>query len=128
MLAIMIAFSSAPARAHDNHRPDLNEWYAGLVNHAGNRCCDGTEAKHVADVDWQSACSFEVKDGQTARKCRYQVFIANRWWDVPDAAVIDSPNLDGRPLVWPTYYWIDGNPEHGLSSVSIQCFLPGAGG
>lgn len=118
----------APARTHDHKRPDLDKWFAGLLNHAGNRCCDDTEAKHIANVDWQSACSFEVQDGQTQRKCHYQVFIADRWWDVPERAVVEGPNLDGETLVWPTYYWIDGKPENGLSSISIQCFMPGAGG
>jgi hypothetical protein len=116
------------AQAHDHKRPDLNKWFETRTNVQGNRCCDGSEAKLLANVDWQSACSFEVQEGKTERVCHYQVFIAGRWWDVPNTALVTGPNLDGETLVWPTYYWIDGIPDHGISSISIQCFMPGAGG
>ena len=106
--------------AHDHSRPQLNDWYAAQQNGNGISCCDGQEATRIANVDWQSACN---QDG-----CHYQVFIEKQWWDVPEWAVVQGPNLDGETLVWPIYYWKDGKPENGLSSVFIRCFLPGAGG
>jgi hypothetical protein len=115
----MIGFAFA-AQAHDHKRPDLNSWYAEQKNDNGVPCCDGSEATRIANVDWQSACK--------GNECRYQVFIGGQWWDVPDWAVVKSPNMDGETLVWPIYYWRDGKPENGLSSVFIRCFMPGAGG
>lgn len=101
---------------HDQARPDLDIWYRNLFSQHGP-CCDGTDAKHVADVDWDSTCA----DG----KCHYRVFLYDRWWDVSDDAVVFGPNLSGSPLVWPV-------PTRGLDgavvSVFIRCFMPGAGG
>jgi hypothetical protein len=122
VVAVAAIFLSAPAYAHDHERADLDEWFKALKNSQGTPCCDDTEAKHVANVDWQAAC--EKGTGE----CHYQVFLVKRWWNVPDDAVLKSPNLDGKTLVWPLYYWIDGKPENGISSVFIRCFMPGAGG
>ena len=108
------------AFGHDHKRPNLDQWYTAQHNSNGVPCCDGSEATRIANVDWQSAC--------VEGECHYQVFIDNRWWDVPDWAVVKGPNMDGEPLVWPIYYWRDGKPENGLSSVFIRCFMPGAGG
>lgn len=108
------------AQAHDHKRPDLSQWFAEQKNGNGVSCCDGQEATRLANVDWQSACV----DGE----CHYQVFIDKQWWDVPEWAVVKGPNMDGETLVWPIYYWKDGKPENGLSSVFIRCFMPGAGG
>jgi hypothetical protein len=125
---LFLVLLCAPAFAHDHKRPDLTEWFKEQKNNQGTPCCDGTEAKHIADVEWQSACSFEVEKGETIRTCRYQVYLEKSWWDVPDESVVKSPNLDGEALVWPIFYWKDGKPENGISSVSIRCFMPGAGG
>jgi hypothetical protein len=124
LLAVTVVLSLlgfvAYAFAHDHARPDLNAWYESLSNGNGTPCCDSTEATRIQDVDWQSSC----KDA----KCHYQVFIAKQWWDVPDWAIVNAPNQSGATLVWPIYYWNDGKPENGLSSVFIRCFMPGAGG
>jgi hypothetical protein len=112
----MVAFASA----HDREHPDLNAWYESLKNGNDVPCCDNSEATRIQDADWQSAC----KDNE----CHYQVLIDKQWWDVPDWAVVKSPNRNGMTLVWPIYYWKDGKPENGLSSVYIRCFMPGAGG
>ncbi len=116
LLGLLMSFASA----HEHGHPDLNSWYKDLQNGNGVPCCDTSEATKIQDVDWQSAC----KDNE----CHYQVFIDKQWWDVPDWAVVKGPNRNGMTLVWPIYYWKDGKPENGLSSVFIRCFMPGAGG
>ena len=112
---------SVCAHAHDHSRPELNGWYQSL--HAGDKapCCDGEEANHIADMDWDTQCE---QNNSGEQRCHYRVFIYNKWWDVPARAVVDGPNRDGAPLVWaaPTY----NNKE--VFSVFIRCFLPGAGG
>jgi hypothetical protein len=100
---------SLPALAHDHEHPELNGWYQGLHSGKG-ACCDGSEAVHLADVDWES------RDGH------YRVRIADEWWDVPDWAVLDEPNRDGRTLVW-TYN--DWNNVTGKLTVKVRCFMPG---
>src|SRR6266567_2610126 len=93
---------------HDHTRPDLKEWFPGLQSRAKSPCCDGSEAKRLDDVDW------ETKDGH------YRVRIEGLWIDVPDGAIIDSPNLAGPTMVWP--YYVNGE-LHG-----IRCFIPGTMG
>lgn len=95
------------AFAHDSAHPELNDWFMGLRSHSGMPCCDGSDALHIADPDWES------HDGH------YRVKLDGQWVDVPDQAVVDGPNKDGRALVWP--YFIDGKP------IGVRCFLPGAG-
>lgn len=91
-------------QAHDHSRPGLDGWYQGLTSGKG-LCCDGSDATHLADVDWES------RDG------RYRVRIEGEWHDVPPEAVLDGPNLDGRTLVWPI---------KGYGGLTIRCFMPGA--
>jgi hypothetical protein len=101
---------------HDHARPDLDRWFRQQYSGKGP-CCDGAEANHVADVDWDSTCV----DG----KCHFRVMLYNKWWTVDDSAVVEGPNLSGTALVW-------ASPTRGLegevSSVFIRCFMPGAGG
>lgn len=98
------------AHAHDYARPELNFWYEHLSSKGGGICCDGKEATHLADVDWES------RDGH------YRVHVPDVdgnpvWVDVPDDHVIDAPNRDGRTLVWT--YFQNGQPV-------VRCFMPGA--
>lgn len=104
-----------PAFAHDHNRPDLNNWYRQQFSQRGP-CCDGTDAKHAEDTEWDTICT----DG----KCHYRVFLYNRWWDVPETAVVYGPNMAGFALVWDV-------PTRGINgevmSLSIRCFMPGSG-
>jgi hypothetical protein len=120
LIVISIIVLTLPAWAHDHDHPELNAWYETLKNANDVPCCDSSEATRVENVDWQSKCA----DG----RCTYQVFIAKKWWDVPEWAVLTVPNRNGTALVWPIYYWNDGKPENGISSIFIRCFMPGAGG
>jgi hypothetical protein len=102
---------------HDHERPDLDTWFRQQFVEGRGPCCDGTEVKHIADVDYDTTCG---SDG----KCHYRVRLYNKWWDVPDAAIVKGPNLSGTTLVWafPTR-----GLDNGVSSVFIRCFMPGAG-
>ncbi len=106
-LLFLVTAYCGRARAHDHSRPGLNDWYKSLRNKASSPCCDGpsVDAVHLADVDWES------KDG------RYRVRIDGEWVDVPDEALLDGPNRDGRTLVWPT--WSNGKR-------AVRCFMPGS--
>lgn len=115
-LFAFILWAFTHAHAHDHSRPELNGWYLSLSSHGGSPCCDNTDAKHISDVDWDSNCA----DG----KCQYRVRLYDKWWNVPDDAVVDGPNRDGAPLVWMVPTWQNDK----IFSVSIRCFLPGAGG
>lgn len=94
------------AHAHDRERPDLDDWYHGLHSDAGAWCCEGKEATHLADVDWES------KDGH------YRVRVDGTWWDVPEGAVISTPNKDGRAMVWM-------NGGYGGHN-GVRCFMAGS--
>lgn len=106
-VVLLVALYGGWAFAHDSEHPELNGWFMGLRSHSGMPCCDGSDALHIADPDWQS------------HEGHYRVKLDGQWVDVPDAAVVDGPNKDGRALVWP--YFIDGKP------IGVRCFLPGAG-
>jgi len=93
-----------PALAHDANRPELNGWFDKLASGKG-LCCSFADGTAVADPDWDS------KDGH------YRVRLPEGWIDVPDDAVINEPNRDGRTMVWPL---------RGYLGVSVRCFMPGS--
>lgn len=101
----LMGLLSHGAHGHDYKRPDLNNWFMGLRSPGHGPCCDGSEAHHLAGVDW------ETKDGH------YRVRLDNKWYDVPDDALVDGPNLEGEALVWP-FKKVDGD-------IYIRCFMPG---
>lgn len=109
-LTVILAAAMTPimalerASAHDRQHPELNHWYESLRSGKGP-CCDGSEATRLDDAEWES------KDGH------YRVRIRGEWVDVPDDAVVEGPNLDGRAMVWP--YYEDGHPR-------VRCFMPGS--
>jgi hypothetical protein len=82
----------------------LREWFNRLASGRGP-CCSIADGQVVADPDWES------KDGH------YRVRLENKWLDVPDDAVITSPNRIGRTMVWPL-----GSEDR----TSIRCFMPGS--
>ena len=120
LLAVAILFC-VPANAHDYAHPDRQQWYESLRSPGGGPCCDGAEANHIADMDWDTACD---QNNFGERHCHYRVFLHNRWWDVPAQAVVDGANRDGSALVWEIPTWHDNV----IFSVYIRCFMPGAGG
>jgi hypothetical protein len=107
------------AYPHDHQRPELRAWFQSLKSKSGQRCCDGGDAEHV-EAEWDMA------------KGGYRVFLKNpqrpnengQWYDVPDSAVVEQPNLNGIGMVW----W---SPSYGLDgkmTPAWRCFIPGAGG
>jgi hypothetical protein len=85
----------------------------------GYPCCDNGDAEH-AEAEWDT-----TKGG-------YKVFLKNplrpdeagQWFEVPDSAVVERPNLNGIAMVWwSPYYGMDGG-----MTPKWRCFIPGAGG
>ena len=103
MMGTWIAF----ARAHDSHRPDLDQWFNGLKSNYG-LCCSFVDGTAVLDADWESS------------EGHYRVRIEGKWYDVPDQAVLDVPNRYGPAIVW-------RYRDNATSDWKIRCFIPGAG-
>lgn len=93
-------------------RPDLDGWFMKLKSPGGGLCCDLTEAKKIADPDW------DTQDGH------FRVFLEGKWWVVPDDSVVPGPNRYGPALVWPLEY---GDSKGNMQMIGIRCFMPGAG-
>jgi len=106
----------AKSSAHDYARPELKSWFMGLHNQRGTPCCDGEDAVHIEDQDWQTFC--EAGTGQ----CHYQVKLEGKWYTVPDDSVILTPNKTGTALVWPVRTWGAANGDY-----AIRWFMPTAG-
>jgi hypothetical protein len=106
--ALFLGFGLATgAFAHDHNRPELNGWYQSLKNQNKMPCCDGSDAKHVNDLDWET---------QAKERSHFRVRIDGKWIDVPDEAVITEHNKAGFALEWHGYH--DGEPF-------VRCFMPG---
>src|SRR6266404_5646570 len=104
-----LLFYVVPAKAHDQDRPDLNQWFDHLASGKG-LCCSFADGTALADVDW------DVKEGH------YRVRIEEQWWDVPKEAVIEEPNRAGKTMVWPIFY----RPLNAPLRIEIRCFMPGS--
>ena len=118
LLAIALLLSSQ-ALARDDGRwaqadPKMKNWFKDQKipggQGRGTPCCnesDGTFAE-----EW-------MKDG------RYYTRWAEHpeWMLVPEEVVIYGPNYHGSPVVWWTKTYSNGV----RTSVSIRCYVPGAG-
>ena len=120
LVVLMVALGAA--LAHDHVHPELTPWFKSLKSHKGY-CCDGTDALHLRDVDWETQnkedSHFRVRipaKGEDMAKAAMGEEVETMWIDVPDEAVVDEPNRDGATLVWPLY---------GYSGANIRCFMPG---
>jgi hypothetical protein len=83
-------------------RRGIKAWIENLTDHRGTPCC-ATADGAVPDV-WEMGAS------------HYRVKIYGEWLDVPNAAVIKSPNRLGHAVVW-----IDTSED----VMGVRCFLPG---
>lgn len=90
------------------------EWWNGLASGLG-LCCSFADGQRIDNVDWDTAA-----DAQGA--VHYRVRLEGKWIDVPDNAVVHSPNRYGPAVVWPYTIWMGGD-----KGLAIRCFLPGAG-
>jgi hypothetical protein len=108
------------AYPHDLMRPELNAWFKSLENKAGERCCDTGDGQHV-EAEWDMA-----KGGyKVLLKHPHRPTEPGQWFDVPDSAVIDQPNLSGIAMVWwsPSY-----DSRDGTMTPMWRCFIPGPAG
>ena len=102
--------------------PETRNWVQALRNSLGGSCCDTADG---FPVEWDMAGTVDDTSGMHAweasnARSGYRVQLADgKWHDVPNFALIDpKTNKLGYAVVWvlpPT-------------SLSIRCFLPGAGG
>ena len=116
MVFFFIIFLVERAHGHDAQRPDLDNWYSQLRSHTDSPCCDGSDfgkgtAAHLEPQDWAT---------QDKPNSHYKVFLEGVWVDVPDTALVDVPNKDGRALVWFYTTWIEQ-----IGKPTIRCFMPG---
>jgi hypothetical protein len=107
--AVLLAMLLHPAIARDRGQyagtsPELKSWFDSLRSGKGP-CCSDADGSAVSDVDWESSSG------------HYRVRLEGTWFDVPDEAVITTPNRVGRTMVW---------PMQGTAGISIRCFMPGS--
>jgi hypothetical protein len=118
-LSAVVFLEITTAYPHDLMRPDLNAWFKSLKNKVGQPCCDTGDGQH-AEAEWDMA-----KGGYKALlKHPHRPNEPGQWFDVPDSAVIDQPNLSGVAMVW----W---HPLYNFRGEMIpvwRCFIPGPAG
>jgi hypothetical protein len=106
-----------PARAADHGQlgptsPDVKAWASTLENKLKEGCCSTADGWKPEEVE------YDMKGN------KYRVKIDGEWYEVPPEAVVDVPNRFGFAVVWYYRSWLNGMKP----SVSIRCFIPGAGG
>jgi hypothetical protein len=111
---------AAPALARDNGQygatsPEMKAWFESLKSRKGP-CCAYADGRVIADTDWESRGGrYRVRVPRTDPN--YGMASDPVWVDVPDEALITTPNMIGRTMVWPV--WLAG------ADVMIRCFMPG---
>jgi hypothetical protein len=110
----VIAVASVQAKYNEPVDPDIHMWFERQTSHDGHfPCCSEADGHVLNEEDWR------VQGG------KYQVFLEDRWWDVPREAIVDpgkGANPIGKPVVW--YRHLEGydGPPH------LDCFCPGTMG
>jgi hypothetical protein len=118
-LSAVVVFGISPAYPHDPIRPELNVWFKSLKNKAGEPCCDIGDGQH-AEADWDMA-----KGGyKVLLKHPHRPNEPGQWFDIPDSAVINQPNLSGVAMVW----WWPSYDFRGEMTPMWRCFIPGPAG
>jgi len=94
--------------------PDLHEWFEQQTSHGGHLpCCSEADGHVLSEEEWRLSGGI------------YQVFIEDKWRDVPQEAMVDpghGPNRLAKPIVW-----YRKNSHYGGEPV-IDCFMPGTMG
>ena len=108
---------SQPVAAADHGQlgptpPDVKTWAGTLTNKLREGCCSTADGWKPEEVE------YDMKGN------KYRVKIDGEWYEVPPDAVVDVPNRFGFAVVWYYRSWLNGIKP----SVSIRCFIPGAGG
>ena len=118
---LMLTATPGTVLAHDHNRADLSKWFEKLHDRNGDLCCDGSEAMHLSEVDWETKGNrYRVRvpttPGGFVRAMAGATNVETEWVYVPDDAVIEEPNRANVTLVWPLYFPM---------GVSVRCFVPG---
>lgn len=117
------------ALAHDDGRyanNPLHQWFESLASGKGN-CCSYADGLKLEEPDWRSHdghYQVHIPAHSVPRwESGKQIMVPDEdtWIDVPDIAVITTPNKSGETYVWPYSPYYDG------PGIQIRCFLPGAG-
>jgi hypothetical protein len=116
-ISVPLLTVTEPAHAADHGQfgpmsPEVKAWANSLENKLKEGCCSTADGWRPQEVE------YDMKGN------KYRVKIEGDWYDVPAAAVIDVPNRFGFPVVWYYKVWDNGIRP----SISIRCFIPGAGG
>ena len=116
-IAVLFLAPSHLAAAADHGQlgptsPEMKAWANSLQNKLSEGCCS------TADGWKPEAVEYDMRGN------KYRVKIEGQWYDVPANAMIDLPNKFGFPVVWYYKTWDNGIRP----SISIRCFIPGAGG
>lgn len=116
-IAVLFLAPSHPAGAADHGQfgptsPEMKAWANSLQNKLREGCCSTADGWKPEEVE------YDMKEN------KYRVKIEGQWYDVPPNAMIDLPNKFGFPVVWYYKTWDNGIRP----SISIRCFIPGAGG
>jgi len=113
LLVVASQASAAPPPGTDLSSP-IHQWFERQTSHDGHfPCCSEADGHVLNEEDWR------VHGG------KYQVFLEDRWWDVPKEAIVDPGKGDNplaKPIVWYRHLnGYDGGP-------TIDCFCPGTMG
>jgi hypothetical protein len=113
-----LSFALCPAAWAADHgqlgptSPEVKAWAGTLKNKLKEGCCSTADGWKPEEVE------YDMKGN------KYRVKIDGDWYEVPSDAVVDVPNRFGFAVVWYYRSWLNGTKP----SVSIRCFIPGAGG
>ena len=116
--ASALSFALCPAASAADHgqlgptSPEVKAWAGTLKNKLKEGCCSTADGWKPEEVE------YDMKGN------KYRVKIDGDWYEVPSDAVVDVPNRFGFAVVWYYRSWLNGTKP----SVSIRCFIPGAGG
>lgn len=116
--ATALSFALCPAASATDHgqlgptSPEVKAWAGTLENKLKEGCCSTADGWKPEEVE------YDMKGN------KYRVKIDGEWYEVPSDAVVDGPNRFGFAVVWYYRSWLNGTKP----SVSIRCFIPGAGG
>ncbi len=117
LVLLGLALIATPVRAHDDEHPELNEWYAGLMqpDRPTVSCCGEADAYWCDD--------YYARDGNAYCKITDDRVVARR----PSVPVGTEIEIPGRKLKWDR-----GNPTgHSVvflsSGGAVYCFVQNGG-
>ena len=126
VVLISLALRCVPAQAHDQHRPDLDNFYSNLKDPKGNSCCNLMDC-HTTDAEIRPG-----KDGRPHWWARLAVPNGNggwterpEWMEIPDDKVLHQLNPTGEAVFCHTISWkLNNGTMLDPASITVRCFLP----